>query len=234
MALAHRIVCCAYTLALALTAGGALADAPPDLVKLNDGSFFRGVILEKVANDHVDIELPSGERRRFEMRDVAYAGAKPQEAASYGLAVAGPLAHVELRADEPGVTYEVRTGEVTGARGGGSVLAAICAAPCEANLPIGEHRLALSKGEGKTTTIEPVTIAGPARLDAHYVSRAGLRWLGVGTMIVGTAAGTALLVASNPSRWPQRGQGRRLRACRVDCELRARHGGGASARSPAR
>jgi hypothetical protein len=56
--------------ATAASAPGALAD----VVKLKDGSLFRGTITALVAGDHVDLLLLSGETRQFTMSEVAYAG----------------------------------------------------------------------------------------------------------------------------------------------------------------
>jgi hypothetical protein len=52
---------------------------PPDVVRLKDGSFFRGTILELVADDHVVLRLSSGETKRFAMDDVKYAGSAADE-----------------------------------------------------------------------------------------------------------------------------------------------------------
>jgi hypothetical protein len=48
--------------------------SPPDLVRLKDGAMYRGTIGELVPEGQVTMVLVTGETRRFEMKDVAYAG----------------------------------------------------------------------------------------------------------------------------------------------------------------
>lgn len=62
-------------LAFAMTLSGrALANSPPDLVRLKNGGMVRGSILELVPDSFVVVELKNGETRRFEMSEVEYAG----------------------------------------------------------------------------------------------------------------------------------------------------------------
>jgi hypothetical protein len=120
--------------AFAQSAGG----APPDLVKLKDGSMFRGTISELVTNDHVDIVLASGQTRRIPMKDVQYAG--PANAATPAAAppapppppppppgaggamplvtVNGPRAELRLESPDPNTTFHIKTGQAD-VEGGG-------------------------------------------------------------------------------------------------------------------
>jgi hypothetical protein len=188
----------------------------PDVVKLKDGSMFRGTVLERVAGDHVDLQLPSGQVRRFADGDVAYAGpASSVPAAAPPLPAPAPAqaapsdgvkkVRVRLEANAPNIEYELRTGTAhfigTGWTGGGrsttvtgtaQAFEALCTAPCDSSLPIGNQPLALSKdGGGPVPIANGVTIAGPSKLEATYTDRSGARVaglvIGIGGAIVGGA-----------------------------------------------
>ena len=59
-----------------LLSAPALADnsTPPDIVYKKDGTIMRGVIIERIPNKHVEIQLPNGQSRTVEMSEVEYAG----------------------------------------------------------------------------------------------------------------------------------------------------------------
>jgi hypothetical protein len=195
---------------------------PPDIVKLKNGSLYRGTVMELVAGDHVDIRVPSGETKRFPMSDVEYAGPAsgaptpepPQPAPSPEPAPAAPRplvtveaneARVHLVATTPDTDFHIRTADATavGWTGRGMYTAVargythICAAPCNATLPAGKQRLALSQG-GKSPVEpdEPVTIPEAATVRGTYVSYAGTRALGIGIMIASVAAGAIMVAAA--------------------------------------
>jgi hypothetical protein len=101
------------------------------VVKLKDGSMYRGTIVELVAGDHVDIALPSGQTRRFAMSEVAYAGSASTHEDTPGAATSppappppptapaegsttgarAPKADLHLDANEPDVQFLVRVGQ---------------------------------------------------------------------------------------------------------------------------
>ena len=113
---------------LSLSAGASAQQTPPDVVKLRDGSMFRGTIAELVAHDHVDIVLSSGQTRRFPLADVTYAGPSvapasappspppppPPPPPSGGpqplVGMRGPRAELRLEANDSDVEFHVRTG----------------------------------------------------------------------------------------------------------------------------
>lgn len=65
----------AVSVTLAPAAAAQTAPAPPpDIVRTKDGGMLRGTIIEKLANDHVEIVLPNGQSRTVPMADVEYAG----------------------------------------------------------------------------------------------------------------------------------------------------------------
>jgi hypothetical protein len=114
---------------LSLSAGASAQQTPPDVVKLRDGSMFRGTIAELVAHDHVDIVLSSGQTRRFPLADVTYAGPSaastaappsppppppppppPSGAPQPLVGMRGPRAELRLEANDSDVEFHVRTG----------------------------------------------------------------------------------------------------------------------------
>lgn len=195
------------------------APAPgPDVVRLKDGSIFRGTIVELVAGDHVDLLTANGEIRRFPMASVESAGSAqapppPQPAAVSPERDPNDKADLKVVANEPGVEVQVKTGKAnlsgftwTGGRHGGigafsgtaSVYSTLCIAPCRTSLPVGSHRLGLTldKDSSVVEVESPVSITGPGTLRADYESRRGLRIAGLVTGLGGGLVGLGLFYAS--------------------------------------
>ncbi len=190
------------------------ASAPglADEVKLRDGSVFRGTITELVPRDHVDLLMANGQTRRFSAADVAYAGpaARPPAPAGPPGPRGVPL-HVE--SDQDDVALLVRTGQVEGEAWGfrGAVAmaardyAVLCTAPCDTQVPVGVHRLALSEHGGHVVEAEdPIEVGGPSTLRAHYESRIGIRVAGYVVGVASAVTGIVLIATSyngncNPS-----------------------------------
>ena len=85
-----------------LGSSGALAQSPahPDIIRLSDGDYFRGTIVEFVKDEYAIIETPSGALRRVEASDAAYIGpAKDEPAATAESGVEDP-AFVEISLTE--------------------------------------------------------------------------------------------------------------------------------------
>jgi hypothetical protein len=76
----------------------------------------------------------------------------------------------------------------------------VCNAPCDARLPAGSHRLALSQNGGRAVEAEkPVHLTEPSSIRVHYESRSGARvggWLLFGGSLAG---GLALMAAGELS-----------------------------------
>jgi len=184
-----------------------------DIVKLKNGSMMRGTITELLVGDHVEIRLVSGETRRVPMQDVDYAGPEaaatpPSPPASSTPEPAGSVraekVDVHLVANEPGVELHTFAGQMeitsygwTSGPGGGAgnnrqttitgtakSYLPVCTAPCDASLPKGTQRLALSYEGGKPVDVT-VVLAGPSRLEADYTSRRGIR---VGGLVLFSAS----------------------------------------------
>jgi hypothetical protein len=204
--------------AASTSAAQSAARTPPDVVKLKDGSMFRGTILEIIARDHVDIQLPSGEVRRFETEDVAYAGdashaplesheAPPtkapaeRESSRSSDATANPrplvtlegrVAKVHLEASTPDTDFHIRTGEAV-AKG----YARLCTAPCDVTLPAGKHRLALSAGGNfPIESASTVDITGPSTVHGTYNSKQDVRIAGGVVAGLALATGLGMLIGS--------------------------------------
>jgi hypothetical protein len=187
------------------------AAALPDRVTLKDGSMFRGTILENVVGDHVDLQMASGEVRRFAAADVSYAGPAsppalppppppPPERARVD--AEGNAVHFE--ATTPDTDFHVRTSEATGMGWAGRGIVAvvvkgydhICPAPCDKTLPSGSYRFALSQGGGTPAEADgAIHISGPSTVRGTYVSNQGLRVAGWVVMVGSIAAGLGMMWA---------------------------------------
>jgi hypothetical protein len=121
---------------LSLASGTAVAQTvPPDVVRTKDGGMLRGTIIEKVPNDHVEIQLPNGQSRTVKMSDVEYAGpasadkpaAPPEANAAPPTAQVPPepvsptqavvktgMARLTLKADQNGLTFHRKIGTSQG------------------------------------------------------------------------------------------------------------------------
>jgi hypothetical protein len=189
-----------------------------DIVKLRNGSLYRGTIVELVPNDHVRIDLPGGEERRFDMRDVAYAGAAPSERAPTADGTSDPRVSVHFTASEPGLDLLRATGlsESNAVGYGPSVgpilfhgesqhYALVCTAPCNPTLPPGSYDFALS-AHGRLFSLEPVDLREATTIHADYASRRGVRILGWILAVTGAFTGGALMVSAvQPSTCPPAG-----------------------------
>jgi hypothetical protein len=173
-----------------------------DEVRLKDGSVFRGTITERVPRDHVDLLMPSGQTRRFTMSDVSYAGPASRPEAGAG---PEPAATVHLQSDQPDVQLLLRVGqsEAVGWSYHGAVAmegrqyAIVCTAPCDAQLPMGTQRLALSQHGGSAVEADdPVDLRGSSTLYAHYDSHAAIRTVGWVIGLASAVGGIVIMVTS--------------------------------------
>lgn len=160
-----------------------------DEVRTKDGSVFRGTITERVPGDHVDLLMPSGQTRRFPMSAVTFAGpaTRSEGGPEPAVTVRAEKVDVHVASDQPDVQLLVRVGqsEAVGWSYHGSIAlegrqyAIVCTAPCDAQLPAGLQRLALSQhGGGAVESDDPVELRGPSTLYAHYDSHAAIRTVG--------------------------------------------------------
>jgi len=212
-----------FAASLALLTLSSAAGAP-DVVKLRDGSMYRGTISELVANDHVDLMTANGQTRRFAMKDVAFAGSAtapepsappppppppPPPGEGSMITVNAQRAEMRFEANEPDVQFQLRTGqsEMAGVGWGWrstysfaaqtSSYTTICTAPCSGSLPTGTHRIGLShNGRTVIEPEDPTVITGSGTLRGTYTSHTGLRVAGLLVDIASVAVGVTLMVTA--------------------------------------
>ena len=188
---------------------------PPDVVVLKNGSRYRGTIAELVKDGPVTIVLITGETRRLEAADIAYAGpsdsepraqatdtATPDDSAQNGKSAsedseedAPTLARARFSSNKRHTEFLYRT-----ARG----FKRICAAPCKHDFQPDIYTIGVrfSPSAG-ATRLRDVMIDRPMSLDLEYRSRAKLRNAGavvavISAIALGSAAAYGLL-ADHPA-----------------------------------
>lgn len=173
-------------------AAPAFAQDALDIVRLGDGSYVRGTIVERVEGVHVIIKTILGEVRTVPFSTITYAGRADDAASSER------TTRVRFTSEAEGLTAHELAGtsqfSVRTYRTFGQVQSAsyrpLCMAPCEMEVPRGTYRFGISVGDGDTQMADggPFNLMDPATLDLEYKSRNGYRiagWL---------LAGAALLV----------------------------------------
>jgi len=109
-----------------------------------------------------------------------------------------------------GVTLHLQSGMATarlatGSEALGSAFVAksytpICAAPCQATLPMGTHTLALSQGKHVPIEAqEQVRLTGPSKVEGLYKSNQGVRTAGWIVLVGSVAVGSYLMVRAADS-----------------------------------
>ena len=195
------------------------APAPPDDVKvvvtLKNGSIYRGVLVELVAGDHVTLQTPFGETKRFAKGDVASVHADVPSAPVEAVAAQPPVGaqanaarvHFEAKTAETDLFVQTGPAMVNGSGGGGSGTTRtvreyehVCGAPCDASLTAGKHRLALAYQDRDPVQTGEVSLEGPTTLKGSYVDRRGTRIAGWVIFGVGVGVGSALVLASVASK----------------------------------
>lgn len=180
-----------------------------DEVHLKDGSVFRGTITERVPRDHVDLLMPNGQTRRFSMGDVTFAGPVQSGAGASNpepaVTVRANKVDVHVASDQTDVQLLVRVGqsEATGWTYRGAIAlegrdyAIVCTAPCDAQLPTGLQRLALSRhGGGSVESDDPIDLRSSSTMYVHYESHAAIRAVGY-VVAVGSAIGGIILIVTS-------------------------------------
>ena len=193
----------AVTCLALLAAPNADAQAPstPDIVRLADGSFYRGIIVESTP-DHVSLLLASGETRSFARADVA--SAERETTVPAPALPPPPMTHLHAHTDGDLLTLHRITGRANSPAVGGygevrivpvDQFEPMCELPCDVDVAPGTYQLAVSRSLGPTRRAgDPIELhAGELQLDVHYEDRQVLRIVGILTAILGGAGGYALL-----------------------------------------
>ena len=163
----------------------------------------------------------AGEARRLPMSEVSYAGpaasdpgappiagaapaqASPDHAASEQsrdkryAQVEGPVAHLHLSSDPPGLVFHPQDATAIGASSRIAWgLARLCAAPCDITVPSGTETFAIGSDEARPYKVQSLTFpAGNSEIHGHYKNNQGKRNLGWGLMAGGLLGGVGHLAA---------------------------------------
>ncbi|MDQ3033896.1 MAG: hypothetical protein M3Y87_15880 [Myxococcota bacterium] len=210
MSLLRVVSVVALVLAVCTVVGAhasAQSSAPPDVVRLHDGTFLRGTIVER-SPSQVIVLLPTGETRTYAAELVEFAGPDvPAGPAIVQVPAAAPrermaTLHVRSRQRELSLQQLQGSASVTVWTGRGSGTARIdqfgvvCNAPCDVEVPEGTYQLGVAQGTGDAARAgRPIELRGDVTLDLAYNDRSGQRVAGWLTFGLGAAAGAALLVA---------------------------------------
>lgn len=191
----------------AFTASTAKAQASSgeDVVVLHDGSRFRGTLAEHVPGSHATLLLITGEVRRFEEADIAYAGSLASEP--------GPTQDdVEERPAEPEAPAEpdVGPGELrlrirsTPGRCEVSLIDSerevdtrpSCTAPCTLGVLPGRYRFRARDVGGDSSVFldYDLRLDAPLDLEVRYMDRSGGRIAGTILLVLGLVGATAGLI----------------------------------------
>lgn len=205
---------------LQVAAEGAAPGTPPDLVRTKAGGMARGTIVEIVPGGAVRIQLSTGEMRVFPAAEIEYAGPAAQ-APGAGAPAGGKVPSAEVPAglrvarlrmisDQEGVTFYHKTGMSSGigtgwvlGRGGGPLVMGIhseqftrlCTAPCDVDLPQGDHLLGLALNDARVVPAQIVDLRGPTEVRGEYTSRWGVRTTGAWLIAGGIVGGISMVAA---------------------------------------
>ena len=190
----------------------------PDIVRLTNGGMVRGTIVEETPDGAVTILLVTGESRTFPRNEIAYAGtaegapsmAKPETQARAPEPRIAPTVETQARvrfdSSRDDLTVHRRTGTVyaEGSWGSGwtslegNAYARLCTAPCDAQLPPGDHRLAVSKSSSSRVAEAPdeVRVNDGDTLRVDYRSKGLQRGIGYALMPVSILGGLSLIAVS--------------------------------------
>jgi hypothetical protein len=204
--------------ALPCLAQQATAPAPPAVprgddvkvvVTLKKGTIFRGTLVELVAGDHLTLQTPTGETKRFANADVASVHSDTPSTPVEAPVVQPPGApqangtkvHFEAKNDETDLFVQTGAAMVGPAGVGGTGRTVkefehVCGAPCDASLTAGKHRLALAYRDRDPVQTGEVTLEGPVTLKGSYDDKRGLRTAGWIVFGVGIGAGASLVAGS--------------------------------------
>ena len=200
-----------FALVVWLPASASFAQsAPPDVVRLQDGTFLRGTIVEQSPTELVFM-LPTGEVRHYPAAQIASAGPNPSSmpvAAAPSSAQASAVRDsVQLHVETPqqGLSLQRLQGSTSVSVWTGNGVATanvdqyavVCNAPCDVEMEPGTYQLGIADGTGRAIRAgAPIDIRSATTLQLHYDNREGLRIAGWVTLSLGGAGGLAAVVAS--------------------------------------
>jgi hypothetical protein len=179
----------------------AAAASDEELVETTSGATYRGVLVERVPDDHLTLRLATGEIKRFAWSEIKTArtvqatAPRPPPAPAPLPPPAAPAARVRLVVDAAGGSLERRAGsttiEVGSTSGTSEVWEMVCLAPCNEAVPIrGEFRV---NARGMIPT-DPFVLAD-AR-DVTVRGSMGSTWVRTGGKAILPLFGAAAVVGS--------------------------------------
>ncbi|MFO0682902.1 MAG: hypothetical protein U0234_12655 [Sandaracinus sp.] len=193
----------------------AYAQAGTDVVRLVDGSYYRGTIVESTP-EHVVLTTLTGEVREFARDQVESEGAATASDTA-PTTITPPLAsriasspepseattHLHARADSDDLSLHRLNGTATvtvpTGRGFGQAtvdqFAVVCNLPCDVDIASGTYQLGISRGTGTASRRgRPIELRpGDFLLDVHFEDREGLRIAGWITFIGSAVAALGLV-----------------------------------------
>lgn len=194
----------------------AAAQGAPDIVRLRDGSFVRGTIVERTEGVQVSIQTVTGDVRTFPMADVTYAGpdqsqvpAPPQYQGAYPSQPPPPMpapgtVQLTFTGTAPGLMAQRLTGTATASvwtgRGVGfarvDAFEPLCLAPCQIAVQPGTYQFGISQGEGNAVRARggPFTVTSDMAFELDFESRDGLRVLGWLTFTLSAVASAVIIL----------------------------------------
>ena len=194
---------------------------PPDVVRLRDGTFLRGTIVERSPAQLV-IMLPTGETRTYPADQVESAGPTATEQVPPPPVATQPpppptqpaptpdarppgTARIRVWSETPGLSLQQVSGTALvpfATRYGAGVarvdqFSVICNIPCEVDLPEATYQLGVASGEDAAIRVgAPIDLRRDTSLHASYTDNGGIRTTGWILFIGGSVLGTALMVGS--------------------------------------
>jgi len=201
---------CVPSLALAQTS------TPPDVVRLRDGTFLRGTLVER-SPTRVVVLLQTGETRTYPADAVEFAGPEAPDALPSSIPaipqaaqipVAAPrygAARVHVRSDQPQLSLQRLQGTdtvvvFTGRHVGTAYIdqfSVLCNAPCDIEIAEGTYQLGVAQDDERAVRAgAPILLSGDTTLDLHYNDHTGTRVAGWLMLIGGNVLGGALMVLS--------------------------------------
>ena len=195
--------------ALALsTLVAAQVTTPADVVRLHDGTFLRGTLVER-SPTQVVVVLQTGETRTYPASAVEYAGPDtppaPLAVPPAPVAPAARVARLHVSSDQSELSLQRLQGSaaVSSWNGHGMTTALVdqfgilCNIPCDLDVPEGAYQLGVAKGVGAALRAgSPMDLRGDMALRVGYEDHSATR--GTGWLIFGisTAVGAGLMMGS--------------------------------------
>lgn len=197
--------------ALALpTLVAAQTTTPADVVRLHDGTFLRGTLVER-SPTQVVVVLQTGETRTYPASAVEYAGPDAPPAPTSvavppaPIAPAARVARLHVSSDQSELSLQRLQGSaaVSSWNGHGMTTALVdqfgilCNVPCDLEVPEGAYQLGVAKGVGAARRAgSPMDLRGDMALRVGYEDHSATRGTGWLIFGIGSAVGAGLMMGS--------------------------------------